>query len=65
MKQKKVDVSGVSKGKGFAGVVKDIISKHKMQHTVILAHRAPGSIGQMSISWKSIQRKENGWSYGR
>ena len=42
-----VDVSGVSKGKGFAGTVKRW--NFKMQdatHGNSLSHRAPGSIGQ-------------------
>ena len=42
-----VDVSGVSKGKGFAGTVKRW--NFKMQdatHGKSLSHRAPGSIGQ-------------------
>ena len=42
-----VDVSGISKGKGFAGTVKRW--NFKMQdatHGNSLAHRAPGSIGQ-------------------
>lgn len=43
----KVDVSGVSKGKGFAGTVK----RHNFRtqdatHGNSLSHRAPGSIGQ-------------------
>ena len=43
----KVDVSGISKGKGFAGVVK----RHNFKtqdatHGNSLSHRAPGSIGQ-------------------
>src|SRR5690625_4717929 len=42
-----VDVAGVSKGKGFAGVVK----RHNFRtqdatHGTSLSHRAPGSIGQ-------------------
>ena len=42
-----VDVSGISKGKGFAGVVK----RHNFKtqdatHGNSLSHRAPGSIGQ-------------------
>ncbi|RLA08610.1 MAG: 50S ribosomal protein L3 [Gammaproteobacteria bacterium] len=46
-KGQKVDVRGVSKGKGFAGVVK----RHNFQmqdatHGNSLSHRAPGSIGQ-------------------
>lgn len=44
---KKVDVSGTSKGKGFAGVIK----RHNFRaqdatHGNSLSHRAPGSIGQ-------------------
>lgn len=44
---KKVDVTGTSKGKGFAGVIK----RHNFRtqdatHGNSLAHRAPGSIGQ-------------------
>ena len=42
-----VDVSGISKGKGFAGTVKRW--NFKMQdatHGNSLSHRAPGSIGQ-------------------
>ena len=42
-----VDISGVSKGKGFAGTVKRW--NFKMQdatHGNSLSHRAPGSIGQ-------------------
>lgn len=43
----KVDVTGISKGKGYAGVVK----RHNFRtqdatHGNSLAHRAPGSIGQ-------------------
>ena len=46
-----VDVSGVSKGKGFAGTVKRW--NFKMQdatHGNSLAHRAPGSIGPVSYT---------------
>ncbi len=43
----KVDVSGVSKGKGFAGVVKRWnFSTQDATHGNSLSHRAPGSIGQ-------------------
>jgi len=42
-----VDVSGTSKGKGFAGVIKrHNFSKQPMSHGNSLSHRAPGSIGQ-------------------
>ncbi len=43
----KVDVTGVSKGKGFAGVVKrHNFSMQDATHGNSLSHRAPGSIGQ-------------------
>lgn len=42
-----VDVSGVSKGKGFAGTIKrHHFASQGASHGVSLAHRAPGSIGQ-------------------
>ena len=42
-----VDVSGVSKGKGFAGVIKRWnFSMQDATHGNSLSHRAPGSIGQ-------------------
>jgi large subunit ribosomal protein L3 len=44
---KAVDVSGVSKGKGFAGVVKRWhFGGGRASHGNSLSHRAPGSIGQ-------------------
>jgi large subunit ribosomal protein L3 len=43
----KVDVTGISKGKGFAGAVKrHHFSMQDATHGNSLAHRAPGSIGQ-------------------
>lgn len=43
----KVDVIGVSKGKGFAGVIKrHHFSAQDATHGNSLSHRAPGSIGQ-------------------
>ncbi len=43
----RVDVTGVSKGKGFAGTVKrHNFSTQDATHGNSLAHRAPGSIGQ-------------------
>ncbi|AZZ94617.1 MULTISPECIES: 50S ribosomal protein L3 [unclassified Hahella] len=43
----KVDVSGRSKGKGFAGVIKRWnFSTQDATHGNSLSHRAPGSIGQ-------------------
>ena len=56
---KKVDVSGVSKGKGFAGVVK----RHNFKtqdatHGNSLAHRAPGSIGQCQFPGRVFKGKK-------
>ncbi len=43
----KVDVTGVSKGKGFAGVIKrHHFAAQDASHGNSLSHRAPGSIGQ-------------------
>lgn len=43
----KIDVSGVSKGKGFAGVIKRWnFAMQDATHGNSLSHRAPGSIGQ-------------------
>lgn len=43
----KVDVTGVSKGKGFAGVLKRYhFAGQDRTHGNSLSHRAPGSIGQ-------------------
>ena len=43
----KVDVQGVSKGKGFAGVIKRWnFQRQDATHGNSLSHRAPGSIGQ-------------------
>ncbi len=55
----KVDVQGVSKGKGFAGCVK----RHgfKMQdatHGNSLSHRAPGSIGQCQTPGRVFKGKK-------
>ena len=42
-----VDVSGTSKGKGYAGVIKrHNFAKQYMSHGNSLSHRAPGAIGQ-------------------
>jgi len=43
----KVDVSGVSKGKGFAGVIKrHHFASNRASHGNSVSHRKPGSIGQ-------------------
>lgn len=42
-----VDVSGTTKGKGYAGVIKrHHFAKQYMSHGNSLSHRAPGAIGQ-------------------
>ena len=58
---KKVDVSGVSKGKGFAGVVKrDITLRHKMQHTVILLLIEP-QVQLGNVNFLEEYSKERKW----
>lgn len=55
----KVDVSGISKGKGFAGGVKRY--HFKMQdatHGNSLSHRAPGSIGQCQTPGRVFKGKK-------
>ncbi|MDJ0656194.1 MAG: 50S ribosomal protein L3 [Xanthomonadales bacterium] len=54
-----VDVTGISKGKGFAGVVK----RHNFRtqdatHGNSLAHRAPGSIGQCQTPGRVFKGKK-------
>ena len=42
-----LDVSGTTKGKGYAGVIKrHHFAKQYMSHGNSLSHRAPGAIGQ-------------------
>ena len=56
---KVVDVLGVSKGKGFAGVVKR--HNFKLQdatHGNSLSHRAPGSIGQCQFPGRVFKGKK-------
>jgi large subunit ribosomal protein L3 len=56
---KAVDVSGTSKGKGFAGAVKR--HNFKMQdatHGNSLSHRAPGSIGQNQTPGRVFKGKK-------
>ena len=55
----KVDVSGISKGKGFSGVVK----RHNFKtqdatHGNSLSHRAPGSIGQCQFPGRVFKGKK-------
>ena len=55
----RVDVSGTSKGKGFAGVIKR--HNFRMQdatHGNSLSHRAPGSIGQCQTPGRVFKGKK-------
>ena len=55
----KVDVRGVSKGKGFAGVVKRHNFKTQdMSHGNSISHRAPGSIGQCQTPGRVFKGKK-------
>ena len=54
-----VDVSGTSKGKGFAGVVKRWgFSTQDATHGNSLSHRAPGSIGQCQTPGRVFKGKK-------
>lgn len=55
----KVDVSGQSKGKGFAGVVKRYnFQMQDATHGNSLSHRAPGSIGQCQTPGRVFKGKK-------
>jgi large subunit ribosomal protein L3 len=55
----KVDVSGNSKGKGFAGVVKrHNFQTQDMSHGNSISHRAPGSIGQCQTPGRVFKGKK-------
>lgn len=54
-----VDVTGVTKGKGFAGVIKRYhFSSQDATHGNSLSHRAPGSIGQRQSPGKVFKGKK-------
>ncbi|PSJ44339.1 50S ribosomal protein L3 [Zobellella endophytica] len=56
---KKVDVTGTSKGKGFAGGVKRWnFRTQDMTHGNSLSHRAPGSIGQNQTPGRVFKGKK-------
>ena len=56
---KKVDVTGTSKGKGFAGTVKRWnFSMQDATHGNSLSHRVPGSIGQNQSPGKVFKGKK-------
>ncbi|CAD83706.1 50S ribosomal subunit protein L3 [Candidatus Blochmanniella floridana] len=55
----KVDVTGISKGKGFAGAVKRWnFRTQDASHGNSLSHRAPGSIGQNQTPGKVFKGKK-------
>lgn len=54
-----VDVTGISKGKGFAGVIKrHHFAAQDATHGNSLSHRAPGSIGQRQSPGKVFKGKK-------
>lgn len=54
-----VDVNGVTKGKGFAGVIKRYhFSMQPASHGNSLSHRAPGSIGQRQTPGRVFKGKK-------
>lgn len=56
---KKVDVTGISKGKGFSGTVKRWnFHMQDASHGNSLSHRAPGSIGQNQTPGKVFKGKK-------
>ncbi len=60
-----VDVSGVTKGKGTAGVIKrHHFAKQYMSHGNSLSHRAPGSIGQRQTPGRVFPGKRMGGRLG-
>lgn len=60
-----VDVSGVSKGKGFAGVIKrHNFATQDATHGNSLSHRAPGSIGQRQSPGRVFKGKRMGGQMG-
>ncbi len=64
-KGQKVDVRGVSKGKGFSGVVKRWnFRTQDATHGNSLSHRAPGSIGQNQTPGRVFKGKKMAGQYG-
>lgn len=60
-----VDVAGVSKGKGFAGVIKRYnFRTQDATHGNSLSHRAPGSIGQNQTPGRVFKGKKMGGHMG-
>ena len=58
-KTEKLNVIGITKGKGFAGVIKrHNFKSQKASHGNSLSHRAPGSIGQCQDPGKVFKGKK-------
>jgi large subunit ribosomal protein L3 len=58
-KVKKIDVKGISKGKGFSGVIKrHNFSSQRATHGNSLSHNAPGSIGQCQTPGRVFKGKK-------
>ncbi|MXP51281.1 50S ribosomal protein L3 [Pantoea sp. SoEX] len=63
---KKVDVTGISKGKGFAGTVKRWnFRTQDASHGNSLSHRVPGSIGQNQTPGKVFKGKKMAGQLGK
>ena len=65
-RRRPVDVTAVSKGKGFAGVMKRHNFKGQgASHGTHSVHRAPGSIGACATPGPGVQGHADGRSHGR
>ncbi|AZP36222.1 50S ribosomal protein L3 [Candidatus Annandia adelgestsuga] len=63
---KYVDVTGISKGKGFSGTIKRWnFSSQDSTHGNSLSHRAPGSIGQNQTPGKVFKGKKMSGQLGK
>merc|ERR1712139_730846 len=55
----KIDIQGISKGKGFTGVIKrHNFSSQRASHGNSLSHNAPGSIGQCQTPGRVFKGKK-------
>jgi len=58
-KGQKIDIQGISKGKGFSGVIKrHNFSSQRASHGNSLSHNAPGSIGQCQTPGRVFKGKK-------
>ena len=61
----KVDVTGVTRGRGFTGVIQRWNhQRHRMTHGVSLVHRAPGSMGANSSVSRVLKGMKGPGHYG-